>query len=32
MLRARYGWRDWWIGWLADTRASRALRLDCEAA
>lgn len=32
LLRARYGWRDWWIGWLADTSASRAVRLACEAA
>lgn len=32
LLRARYGWRDRWVGRLTDTRASRALRLDCEAA
>jgi hypothetical protein len=31
LLRARYGWRDSWIGWLADTTRSRAVRLDCEA-
>lgn len=27
-LRERYGWRDWWIGWLADTSSSIAIRLE----
>ena len=26
-LRAKYGWKDWWIGWLADTSESLAIRL-----
>lgn len=30
MLGATYGWKDWWIGWFADTRRSVALRLTCE--
>lgn len=29
LLRARYGWADRWIGLLADTSASVALRLRC---
>jgi hypothetical protein len=29
LLRARYGWADRWIGMLADTRRSAAVRLDC---
>jgi len=32
LLRAHYGWRDPWIGLLADTRGSVALRLDCDDA
>lgn len=27
-LREKYGWADWWIGFLADTSASLAIRLD----
>jgi len=30
LLRDRYGWRDRWIGCIADTHASRAIRLECE--
>jgi hypothetical protein len=30
LLRAKYGWRDWWIGQLADPSASRAIRLECQ--
>jgi CheY-like chemotaxis protein len=30
LLRAGYGWRDRWVGWLTDTSASRAIRLDCD--
>jgi hypothetical protein len=26
-LRAKYGLRDWWVGWLVDTSASVAVRL-----
>jgi len=29
LLAARYGWADCWIGLLADTRRSVAVRLDC---
>jgi hypothetical protein len=29
LLAARYGWADRWIGLLADTSHSRAVRLDC---
>jgi len=29
LLAARYGWADRWIGLLADTRRSVAVRLDC---
>lgn len=29
LLRARYGWADRWVGLLADTRRSAAVRLDC---
>jgi hypothetical protein len=29
LLRARYGWADRWIGMLADTRRSAAVRVDC---
>jgi len=32
LLAARYGWKDRWIGMLADTRGSMALRLACEAS
>lgn len=32
LLAEKYGWKDRWIGRLADTRRSLALRLDCEAA
>ena len=32
LLRAKYGWADWWIGLLTDTSTSVAVRLDCEAA
>jgi len=31
LLRAKYRWRDWWIGLVADTHASRAIRLECRA-
>ncbi len=26
-LREKYGWKDWWIGWFADTSGSRGIRL-----
>jgi hypothetical protein len=29
LLAARYGWADAWIGFLADTSDSIAIRLDC---
>jgi F420H(2)-dependent quinone reductase len=29
LLAARYGWADYWIGMLADTRRSLAVRLAC---
>ena len=29
LLASRYGWADWWIGLIADTRRSVAVRLDC---
>ncbi len=29
MLAARYGWADCWIGLVADTRRSVAVRLEC---
>ena len=29
LLRDRYGWADCWIGLVADTRASLAVRVDC---
>ena len=29
LLAARYGWADCWIGMLADTRRSVAVRLEC---
>jgi hypothetical protein len=29
LLRDRYGWADRWIGMLADTRASLAVRVRC---
>jgi len=29
LLAARYGWADRWIGLLADTRGSVAIRLTC---
>ena len=32
LLRARYGWADRWIGMLADTSRSVAVRLDARAA
>ncbi len=28
LLRDKYGWADVWIGWLADTSASVAVRID----
>ncbi len=30
LLAARYGWADRWIGLVADTRRSLAVRLDCD--
>lgn len=27
LLRAKYGWRDWWVGLLQDTSRSIAVRL-----
>jgi hypothetical protein len=30
LLQAGYGWRDRWVGWLTDTSASHAIRLDCD--
>lgn len=30
LLRSKYGWADRWIGLLADTRRSLAVRLDCD--
>ena len=32
LLRARYGWADRWIGMLANTSRSVAVRLDARAA
>jgi hypothetical protein len=32
LLAAKYGWADCWIGLVADTRRSLAVRLDCEPA
>ena len=29
LLAARYGWADCWIGLVADTRRSVAVRLEC---
>ena len=29
LLRARYGWKDRWIGLIASTHGSVAIRLDC---
>jgi hypothetical protein len=29
LLATKYGWKDCWIGLIADTRDSRAVRLDC---
>ena len=29
LLAAKYGWADRWIGLIADTRRSLAIRLDC---
>ena len=29
LLADKYGWKDCWIGLLADTADSRAVRLDC---
>ncbi|MBI4514649.1 MAG: hypothetical protein HY699_02385 [Deltaproteobacteria bacterium] len=29
LLSQKYGWADWWIGMLADTTGSLALRLEC---
>jgi len=29
LLAARYGWADWWIGLVADTSQSLAVRLTC---
>lgn len=31
LLAGRYGWADRWIGLLADTSRSIAVRLDCES-
>jgi len=30
LLRQKYGWKDAWIGYLTDTSASLAVRLDAE--
>ena len=32
LLADKYGWRDCWIGMLADTDRSLGLRIDCEDA
>jgi hypothetical protein len=32
LLADKYGWKDCWIGMLADTNRSLGLRLDCEDA
>ncbi len=32
LLAAKYGWADCWIGLVADTRRSLAVRLDCDAS
>jgi hypothetical protein len=32
LLAAKYGWKDRWIGMLADTRGSVALRITCGAS
>jgi hypothetical protein len=28
MLREKYGWADWWVGWIQDTSDSIAVRLE----
>ena len=28
LLAAKYGWADWWIGWLQDTSQSLEVRLE----
>lgn len=32
LLRQRYGWKDVWIGWIADTSRSLAVELRCAGA
>lgn len=32
LLNDKYGWADLWIGWIADTSRSLAVRLECEQA
>jgi hypothetical protein len=32
LLADKYGWRDCWIGLVADTRQSLGLRIDCDDA
>ena len=32
LLAAKYGWKDRWIGMLADTSESLGLRISCEQA
>lgn len=29
-LRQKYGWGDWWVGYLDDMSRSIAIRLDCK--
>lgn len=28
LLRAKYGWADWWVGWLQDTSRSILVHLE----
>jgi hypothetical protein len=30
LLAQKYGWADWWVGWLQDTSRSVAVRIDPE--
>lgn len=30
LLAQKYGWADWWVGWLTDTSRSTAVRLESE--
>jgi hypothetical protein len=30
LLAQKYGWADWWVGWLQDTSGSMAVRIEPE--